>query len=52
VTSSVTSLVSVKAFFFTTASSLTYGFFDICASSLFKGIFISFFDCIGLCASV
>jgi hypothetical protein len=37
VTSSVTSLVSVKAFFFITASSLTYGFFDTCASYLVRG---------------
>ena len=52
VTSSVISLVSVYAFFFITASSLTYGFFETCASSLFSGIVISSSDCIGLCASV
>src|SRR5918994_1943726 len=51
VTSSVISFLSVTTFFFTTTSSLTYGFFVTCASSLFNGIFISSDDCIGFCSS-
>ena len=51
VTSSVIFFLSVTFFFFI-ATSLTYGFFMTSASSLFTGIFISFGDCMGLCASV
>src|ERR671913_352961 len=52
VTSSVISFLSVTTFFFTTTSSLTYGFFVTSGSSLFNGIFISFVDCTGSCAFV
>jgi len=53
VVSSVTSFVSVKGFFLTTTSSLTYGvFLTSPTSSFLTGIVISSFEETGSCACV